>query len=197
MSKATKLLLNFSGQRLICVAALKHICYCTYIEQSLSERIGTATVKLHIVTQYVLFYVGIVIWKTKHLTFTTKNTYLPKVFTSSNLKKTKTKQKHGNGHLAASIKTGRKMLPGQLGFISFELKEAGPVPWLLAPSLRTLIWKRSELPKRRCIKSCTIPHKRTSLVSSKVLAIGALDGDASMFHKLKEKVLWLFSIRAH
>lgn len=52
----------------------------------------------------------------------------------------------------------------------------------------------SILPKRRCIDSCAVAHKRTSLVSSDVLAVGALDGDASMFHKLKEKVLRLFSV---
>lgn len=58
------------------------------------------------------------------------------IFTSSQLKNKQTKR---IGHLAASIKTGRKMLPGQS--TSYKLIEAGPAPRLLVPSLRTLIEK--------------------------------------------------------
>lgn len=113
------------------------LCHRTYIE--LSERVEygilpySLFVKLHILIWCVLFDVGIdiVIWKTKYLTRKTTH-----IFTSSQLKNKQTKR---IGHLAASIKTGRKMLPGQS--TSYKLIEAGPAPRLLVSSLRTLIEK--------------------------------------------------------
>lgn len=56
---------------------------------------------------------------------------------------------------------------------------------------------RSILPQRRCVNHRAIAHQRPALVSPQVLAIGALDGDASVFHKLQEKVLWLLSVGTH
>lgn len=165
-------------------------CHCTCLKE-----IGTANVLFRIceITHFscsmCCFDVGIVIWKTKHLTFTRETTH---IFLKCSLPPNET-TKHGIGHLATSIKTGRKMLPGQSA--SFELIEAGPAP--SCSFFEDPDWKGSVLPKRRCINSCTITHKRTSLVSTKVFVVRALDGDASMFQELKEKVLWLFSIWAH
>lgn len=55
----------------------------------------------------------------------------------------------------------------------------------------------SILPQSRGVDGCAVAHERPPLVSSQVLAVGALDGDASVFHKLKEKVLRLLSVRTH
>lgn len=56
---------------------------------------------------------------------------------------------------------------------------------------------RSILPQRRRVDRRAVGHQRPALVSPQVLAVGTLDGDSSVFHKLKEKVLRLFSVRTH
>lgn len=78
------------------------------------------------------------------------------------------------------------MLPHESTWV--ELTEEGP-DWLSPVGAG-----RSILPQRRRVDSCAVAHERPPLVSSQVLAIGALDGDASVLHKLKEKVLWLFCV---
>lgn len=53
---------------------------------------------------------------------------------------------------------------------------------------------RSILPQGRRVDCRAVAHERPPLVSSQVLAVGALDGDASVLHKLKEKVLGFFAV---
>lgn len=78
------------------------------------------------------------------------------------------------------------MLPHESTWV--ELTEDGPY-WF--PPFRG---GRSILPQRRRVDRCAVAHECPPLVTSQVLAVGALDGDASVFHKLEEKVLWLFSV---
>lgn len=65
------------------------------------------------------------------------------------------------------------------------------------PSPPTVGGGGSILPQSRGVGARAVAHERPPLVSSQVLAVGALDGDASVFHKLKEKVLRLLSVRTH
>lgn len=101
--------------------------------------------------------------------------------------------------MAASIKTGMKILSHPTVQLHFSrLKQAlKPPTCIFPPSWRNPDWEESILPERGCIGSRAVTHEGSALVSSQVLAVGALDGDASVFHKLKEKVLRLLSVGAH